>query len=806
MAIRIDRQVDPEGSFSLPQGIEELVTTMQGLERVLERQITMMSAQLDRQARYGMPGGTTKPAAAAAAGAMMQNRPQIKQSVLASVAAAGGMRTEHMTAGMTKISGVGALSSLQNLQAFTAQRVGEWIAGGSLYEGPQEEGMTPPAGPVAGVGGTGGTPVGTPSSAPAPAGAGARAAAAAAGSAPGATPAGVPAASGGTAYPGRGLGGLPGALWGGSYSAGGGAPQQALQQIGARVALSGGTSQGLGGALRSLPGVGLAMDVIDKGTGFYQNQREAGRVYQEAEGGSNLGGQVERINSLRAQLAYFGRMPEGAVSQAYGAITQMGFSRASGEEGGQPGSPLQNRTSAMNFVYQNYANNGVDVQQSTQILETASQNAAISLKSVTQAITELSDTAGKAGANAQQARQEFNSLLNQAIQMGAGPGAPGLAGAISTTQASYGKQFSDVSFSGELSANRQYMLSGQLGISPGQAQYLQRNQPGAYAQALGQQNDQMIQQIMGPELYQALQKMIQQAGGAGPDNASQIADSFLNQYQAQANIDLNVWASALSQYTGIKLTPGNVMQWIVMQVAGTGSSQAQKAASQASGQNVSASSAAAGQSGAATGQYGLAQGSSGSMGGRAGALAGPTQGPQSWQQVLTSKSGTAAKAYLSSEKKSGQRSPVLEALLQNLNQGDSVQVMTSSGARVMSLTDAMKYYPNELAAGNVQFFSGNTYLGSTASITQGLVNAGAPVTGEEAQKAGANLGQSLAAWRRQHPHVSNLPPGRSSTVGNVTVNLSNEAAQLLKLLPSNNDQAAAQSSPPANPYVASPSR
>jgi hypothetical protein len=141
---------------------------------------------------------------------------------------------------------------------------------------------------------------------------------------------------------------------------------------------------------------------------------------------------------------------------------------------------------------------------------------------------------------------------------------------------------------------------------------------------------------------------------------------------------------------------------------------------------------------------------------------------------------------------------VLEALIQNTGSGAKVSVQTATGQRVMSIGDAMKYYPNELMAGNVEFFdsSGNA-LGNTGSLTGGLVNAGANTSGEQAQKAGSTLGKSLSSYLKNDPNASKTQ---------VSIDLSAEAKKLLKLLPSTSNAAAATSNVPANTYASQASR
>jgi hypothetical protein len=567
-------------------------------------------------------------------------------------------------------------------------------------------------------------------------------------------------------------------------------------------------------ALRAIPGVGLAMDALNKGAEFYLNQREAGRTYQEVEGGTNLNAQTERLHQLAYQASMFGRMPEASVAQAFAQVTGMGYNQAAVGEGQQ----MQNRQSALNFIYHNYTGTGMDVNQSVQVLSTASRDAVINLQNVSTALKTLSDSAGQAGTNAIQARDQFNAYFAQAVGQGAGQGAPALAGGIASMQASMGKEFAGVNFGGELSQARQYLLSGMAGISPAQLQYTARNNPGAYNRLLAGQNMQMLTQggLMTPQMQQSLGRMIGAAGGgnaimANPTLRDQIANQFLNQWQIPGNINENVWAQEISALTGVQMNPTQAFQWIVSQSAGINeASHNAGLPGTMNGPNPGATVRAGNIGSAPTGRYGLATSRTG-ITDRISSFFSPlihpgslsSLGGESWQSVLAS-AGPAGQNYLTQERRTGRRSPVLEALLQNTSQGDQVQVQTKNGARVMSIADAMKYYPEELAAGNVEFFNqSGQAMGNTAAVTHGLTNPYAPVGGEEKQAAGANLGVSASAWAAAHKGSQAVPAGGGQSV---QITLSTEAQQLLKLLPSNYDQAAAQSQVPANPWSSQASR
>jgi hypothetical protein len=579
--------------------------------------------------------------------------------------------------------------------------------------------------------------------------------------------------------------------------------QQIWQNVGARVAASGGTGAGLSGMLKKIPILGLGLGLAEKARDVYTEQREKGRVYQETEGGTNIEAQRERVHSLTYEASMFGRVPEGVAAQMFGDVTGMGYTRRATGQAHQ----LQNRQSALDFMYHQYTATGTDVEQSAQILETASQNASVSLKSVGAAMSSLSDMAGKAGVNAKGARENFNALLDTALKAGAGPGSPQLAGIVATTQAGYGKAFAKTSFAGQLGPGMEYMMAGQYGIAPSQAQYLKRTQPGEYARMLSGSSMQFIQYLPGMDAAKMadLKQMIELRGGgaqvkAQPDLATDIGNQFLDKYQpTEPAMDMNIWAEYLSTVTSIKLDPGTVMAWVVDQVAGNTYAANKNVGAQRGGQVPAKK-----PGGAPVGKYGLAEGSKPSMASIAAAKAGP-QGGRTWQQVLQGGGqGEAAKTYLGAEGKSGKRSPVLEALLQNVPSDAKVAVQTSAGNRVMDFADAMKYYPDELAAGNVQFYTKEGEgLGGTSAMTRGLTDPGAQQEAGAEAKAkgpGAKAGESITAFQKRHPQAG------KEAGGAVTVDLTNEAKQLLKLLPGNSDNAAAAATVPEPPYVTSPSR
>jgi len=894
-----------------------LVDNIPAMVEVMKKQSDDIAKMLDLQERYQVTGPGGGGEAAGHIALAQQYQPRMREDLLRQLTRQGAIPAD-ATMGITKMTGMGATTSLQNLQAYAAQRLGQLIGrrfgpdpdwklypehedlvreaeaqrqqhGGAQPGGSQATpggDLRPPAQAImdrwapAGPGGGGAmilTPEGqqardqkttlrllqetaaaTQSTARSAEGteeelaaggrlsATAQAAAGAAGARmtperehvplpadlvgqttpapPGAapSPSGGPQAGGG-APGGPGPGGPGGgAGTGGPPGAGGGVtPQQRAswaQQFGARVAMTGGTPRGIAEMLRKIPGVGLVEDIA----GAYQAQREAGRAYQEVEGGTNLGAQTERAHRTAYEISMFGRVPEGVAADMFNQVTALGFSQRAVGQGQQ----AQNRQSALNFLYHQYNATGMDIEQGAQILATATQNATVSLSTVSDAISSLSDVAGKAGVNAEEARNNFNAYFNTVLQgTGAGPQAATAAGAIAAQQAGMGQAFAGANFAGEASTRMMYMVSGMAGISPNRAQYLQRTNIAEYNRLVTGVQGQFLQNLPGLQAHlAALRQMIQAAGGgaqvkAQPAIAAQIAQQFLDQFQAQdPNLNMDVWAQVVTATMGVQgINAGNVMQWVVDQVAGqtlaaaTPGGGTPGGAPGGGGGAVSAGGAAAAvRAGtAASGQYGLATGTPTVPGtGAAGARVGPQQVGQTWQQQLLGGAiPNVAKTYLGMEQKTGKRSPVLEAILQNAKPGTSVAVRTASGTRVMDINDAIRYYPAEVEAGQVEFYNAAGQNVGASTLTGGHTDpaAAAAAAAEASQKGpGAQAGVTISQWQKKTGRTGTAQGG-DATQG-VTVDLTPEAAQLLKILPTNADQAAASSTAPSYPYYTTPSR
>lgn len=542
------------------------------------------------------------------------------------------------------------------------------------------------------------------------------------------------------------------------------------------------TNMILGGA-RRIPYVGTTMAVIGAGVNLYQSEREKNRLYQGMEGGSNFAGFGERFHEEMYRWSRGAVMPGDMARRSFKGVTALGYTGKS-----RTG---QGRQDALDFVSQNYKNRGMDVEESLGMLQTASHDATVKFGELSDALKEVSDTAGKAGVNAKFMRQSFQGMLQASIGTGAGPGSADLASIFSSTQASYGREFQGMDFRGQLDRGYQYMIGAQYGVSPGQLQGIMRNQPGQYARMVTGSQMGWIQTIFSPQQLNDLKALITKYG-TSQQAIPQIEQEFLNSHP---EIDLNVIADTLSgQLTGVQLDNSNVMDWVIQQLAGN--TAAAHGPAQSSAKPVDRNNTA----GARTGKYGLYTPDkndttkSGQKGVEEG-LRYHGAGKDWWGGASENKAG---KTYVEQMKKSGKRDPVLEALLQNVKDPNKtkVRVSTAQGDRIVSFEEAMRLFPNELASGKVQIVTGDQAGKSTSDIVGGNVDPTRDTRGELTGEGQQKAGQSLSDYEKKHGKIKS--PGGDVVDKRVTVDLTEEAKKLLQLLPSTNNQSSATGYPPFN--------
>lgn len=549
------------------------------------------------------------------------------------------------------------------------------------------------------------------------------------------------------------------------------------------------------GAGRRIPYVGTAIAGVTAVQNLYLSEREKNRLYQGMEGGSNLQGFGERFHEEAYRWSMPG-MSGDMARRSFKGVTAMGYTGRS--------QTSQGRQEALDFVYHNYNARGMDVEESLGMLQTASRDAKVSFTELSDALKEVSDTAGKAGVNAKFMRQNFQGMLQATIGTGAGPGSAEIAGALTSAQASYGREFQGMDFRGQTSRQYQYMLGAQFGLSPGQVQGIMRNRPGDYTRMIAGSQREWINTVFSPQQIADLQALLKKYG-TSQAAVGQIEQEFLDSHP---EIDLNVIADTLSgELTGVQLDNSNVMDWVIQQLAGNtaaahgGQTSNRKPVDiQKSGLEGQLHMVKPGQN-APTGKYGLVD--SETM-----IKHGGTTSPSNYLKHVNAgkeflglfgqEENKAGEAYVKWMDKSKKRDPVLEAILQNVKDPNDtkVKVSTASGERIVSFEEAMRLFPNELASGKVQIVTGDQAGKSVSELIGGNVDPTRDIKGELTGKAQGKAGQSMTDYEKKHGKIKGT---ENPAAGKVTVDLTEEAKRLIQLLPSTNNQANATGYPPYNP-------
>jgi hypothetical protein len=595
-------------------------------------------------------------------------------------------------------------------------------------------------------------------------------------------------------------GGGGGGGWGGGspYWYGGGGGQHQGGQ-------GGWTNSALNQA-RKVPYVGTAMAAVSGVQNLYLSEREKNRLYQGMEGGSNLSGFAERGHEEAYRWSMGMGMSGDMARRSFKGVTSLGYNGKVGNKGAGG----QGRQDALDFVYHNYNARGMDPEESLGMLQTASKDATVNFTELSEALKQVSDTAGKAGVNAKFMRQSFQGMLDASIGSGAGPGAADIAGILTSTQASYGKEFQGSDMRGQLGRSYQYMVGAQYGVGAGQLQGIIRNQPGQYARMVSGSQRSAINMVFGPDQLKHLQDLIKKYG-TSQQAVPSIEQEFLN---AHPEIDLNVVADTLSgALTGVELDNSNVMDWVIQQLAGnTAAAHAQSGGKTGGGKPVDIQSSGKGSltqqvkpgQTAKTGKYGLVDPAADpsktlKYGATPGEYLKHVNGGREFLGIFGQGENKAGEVYVNRMNKSKKRDPVLEAILQNVEDPNDtkVKVSTASGDRIVTFAEAMRLFPNEMAAGKVQIVTGDQAGKTTSELVGGNVDPTRDVKGELTGKEGQKTGQSLKDYEKKHGKIKGGDDG--SPKQRVTVDLTTEAKQLLQLLPSKNNGSSATGYPPYNP-------
>lgn len=628
-------------------------------------------------------------------------------------------------------------------------------------------------------------------------------------------PGGVPSGMGGTVWPGPG--GIPGQWTPAPGSVMPGMmPQMMYGMMGMGMpAVSpthGGASHGGGGfgGGHSSGGMGLwaRANLIRMGARFgpwgaaagaalavgsqipaeIRSQRDKNAFYQSVEGGSNLAGFGERLHEEVYRWSTPFMFSSEEARRAFKGVTKLGFN---GKIEGGPG-----RQDALNFVYHGKSAYGATVDESLQELQVASKSALTNFKDLSQALKDVSDSAGEAGVNAQMARAEMTQLMDQAIQSGYGSSSTEVARFEQNVKNSYGRSFQDVDFSGRLSPSRAYMAASLSGMSV--SEYLTG---GAKKKGMADQkvDKATARAALVPGAEGWIKQQIAAAGGDVSDEiAAQIGEDLIRRFYPNSPYALAAVVGNLSGLPDLAGNPTKAATWLVQQYNGKGSgAQAtklkkadQKAAKLAHKHNQVQK----------------------DVGDKAGPLI--TTGPHAgehWRPKgedldreesggflgIGSHASKAVEAYEAWHKKSGDEDPVIRSLL-NAIEGDDkskVIVSTKNGRKVVSLAEAVKKHRNELASGKAVIASGD-HAGESVKDILGKKNIDPLRDFSKEAKRKDSSGVSWDDWKKKHSEGKDR---------HLTISLSRDARRLLSVMDSTGiSGSAASAEPPRSPYPQNP--
>jgi hypothetical protein len=524
----------------------------------------------------------------------------------------------------------------------------------------------------------------------------------------------------------------------------------------------------IGGPWGAVAGAGLS--AATQIPAEVRSQRDKNAYYQSIEGGSNFDGFAERGHEEAYRWSTFGVLSSDEARKAFKGVTKLGYN--SKVEGG-PG-----RQDALNFIYHGKTRRGETVDESLQQLQVNSKNALGSLNDLSDALNAVSDSAGKAGVNSQQARAEFTQLMDQAIKSGYGSASTDVARQEQDLKNSYGRSFQDVDASGRLSQSHAYMAASLGGISVSQYLTGGADVKAGADQALDQAT---VKAALKPGVEDWIKSHIKAAGGkVDEQEATQLGQQMLQQFYANDPYALSAVVASLSGYSNLSSDPVKAATWLVQQYNGKGA----LATAKADEKKTSKSNAVKG--GLSSISYPDQERSGGILG-------------------IGGHNSKAYDAYSDwvHEKGHGrlQDDPVVDSLLDKIKGDDKtkVAVTTKSGKRVVSLADAVKNHRNELASGKAVIVEGDQAGKSVADIL-GKSSVDPLRDFSKEAKASDKSGESYAKWEK------GSGAKEKKARHDFQLSLTPEARRLLTVLDSTGVAgSSATATPPLSPYASNPS-
>jgi hypothetical protein len=602
----------------------------------------------------------------------------------------------------------------------------------------------------------------------------------------------------------------------------------AQQQAANYSRIAGGLAHsGIMGGLRRAPGIGMgiaAVEGVNNGMEWLTNQRAANSRYQSIYAGDNVsvggifsgmgamfGGSTDDRSGIANRMAETGfvlgnRFRPGGMTEeqsraAFQGVSELGFVG-------------NRRDENLQFVQRAYKNLGMDPGETMQYNQLQSQYGQNNLDSLYQSLEKVSKAAQRTSQSAESLRKSFVGNYQTALAGGAGASATGLAGAM-TMMTANNRDLAGVSYGAGVLTNPvlQYAGAGMIGMTPGQVQG-QAAQGNPFPQLASQQalTSNMLNQSTSPAVKQKLKDLIagkggrekvQGSGGAQYDIATDLIQHPEWNTEAVRMAMMQAGVSGIDQSSSpeqvaeayINFTSGNDFtkqagslqdQYSVKMLGKGNESQTFQDFKKGLSDRQTKESASASWFGSTTTEL----------------LNGIGIDTRSDEQTAIDQGNATADAYKDLQKNrgdSGLSDPGIEAAISRFGSDPNmkIRVQSKDGDKVVSLADAIKYYPDQLTKGSASIASTDSSLnGKRISDVTGVkdVNVGPMEDSSKTQ----NFGDSADQWSKDNPVEGTKEEDSGNGSGKVTIELSPAVARYFSVTGTgvNIDSAAAAGVPP----------
>lgn len=439
---------------------------------------------------------------------------------------------------------------------------------------------------------------------------------------------------------------------------------------------------------------GMGVAALQQGYQFYAGQMAANRSYQRVLGGGISEGFGERFDQgvfrLRNALSF---NPIG--SSESDAIYQGALQTYAGDD--------EMRGIAQGAMADLYRATGMSPQESLRVIRIAAAEGNTALGQIAISLRNVTQTAREAGINAEQARERFARTYESLSSSIQGPAAAALAAAQTQAVTSMGMGFQHLGI--DVSTQRNLLIGSPLGMTTGEVQNLQQSDPLRYAQLDQQSRRAYAEQIL-----------------AGRGITSQIAEYLRGEGLEEGDAPNTRQRRELGEIVNAALPPALAVSYArnylgLTDVDTSNAGEAIVLASMGYPDVAGEMEGALGEMGAS--DYEISSGDS-----EIGSDANMQRRRQ--QQSLLKEMGFsdgdindilnpstrhggkkgAAARYLRQVERSGQRSGVLEKLIQDYDKDRRFRVHTASGETVVGNFELIESFADQAMAGDVDILAG----------------------------------------------------------------------------------------------------